>query len=305
MLRRLLILLLLVLSVSPLWADKQKIRLGVLAFRGVEQTLRLWAPTARYLSQALPEYYIEIVPLTHPQMKKALKAGTLHYVLTNTGHYVELEAEFHVTRITTLITKREGHALTHFGAVIFTRAGRKDIQTIADLKNKTFMAVKRHAFGGFRMTWDELVKNGVDPFSDFRKLLFSGFPVDKVAYAVRDGKVDAGTFRTGVLERLHRAGKINIRDFKIIGAKKHPGFPQLVSTALYPEWPFAKTHAAPAELTAKIVIALLQLKHTDEPAVVANIHGWTVPLDYQTVHELYMRLKVGHIKTWVKSLSRI
>ncbi len=296
MFRRLLILGLLFLSVSPLWADKQKIRLGVLAFRGVEQTLRLWNPTARYLSEVLPDYQIEIIPLTHPEMIKALKEETLHYVLTNTGHYVEIEALFHVTRITTLVTKREGHALTQFGAVIFTRAGRKDIQSIIDLKNKTFMAVKRHAFGGFRMTWDELLNNGVDPFSDFRKLLFSGFPVDKVAYAVRDGKVDAGTFRTGVLERLHRAGKINIRDFKIVGAKKHPGFPQLVSTHLYPEWPFAKTRIAPSELTAKIVIALLQLKHTDAAAVAANIHGWTVPLDYQAVHELYMRLKVGPYK---------
>ncbi len=296
MLRRFLILLLLLLSVSPLWADKQTVRLGVLSFWGVDQTLRLWTPTARYLSEVLPNYKVVIVPLTHPEMKKALKAGTLHYVLTNTGHYVELEAQFRVTRITTLITKREGHALKKFGAVIFTRATRKDIQSLADLKNKSFMAVKRHAFGGFRMSWDELSKHGVDPFSDFRQLTFSGFPVNKVAYAVRDGKVDAGTFRTGVLERLHREGKINIRDFKIIGARKYPGFPQLVSTRLYPEWPFSKTHKAPDELTSKIVVALLQLKHTDTPAIAANIYGWTVPLGYQSVHKLYQRLKVGPYK---------
>lgn len=296
MLRRLLIAFLLILNVESLWADKQKIRLGVLSFRGDEQTLRLWTPTARYLSNTLPEYEFEIVPLTHPAMKKALKAGTLHYLLTNTGHYVELEAAFHVTRIATLITKREGHALTKFGAVIFTRADRKDIQVIGDLKNKSFMAVKRHAFGGFRMAWDELLKNGVNPFSDFRELKFSGFPVDNVAYAVRDGKVDAGTFRTGVLERLHRAGKINKHSFKIIGEKKHAGFPQVVSTQLYPEWPFVKTRKAHSVLTAKVVIALLRLKHTDVAAVSAHVHGWTVPLDYQAVHELYMRLKVEPYK---------
>lgn len=279
-------------SLSAL-AEVREVRIGVLAFRGTEQTLRLWQPTADYLSNTVRGYRFVIVPLDHPGMKRALARHRLDFVLTNTGHYVELEAVYGITRIATLVNRHGNLGLDRFGAVIFTRADRKDLNTLRNLHGKTFVAVKPHAFGGFRMAWAELLKHGVDPFADLKELKFAGFPVDKVAYAVLNREADAGTFRTGVLERLHKAGKIDIKDFKILGRRQTKGFPLLHSTELYPEWPFARTNQAPAKITEKIIIALLKLDQDSPPSRLAGIKGWTVPLDYMKVHELYKTLKVG------------
>lgn len=277
-------------------ANVKEIRIGVLAFRGSSETVRLWKPTADYLSNNFPKYRFNIIPLDHPQMKKALSERKLEYILTNTGHYVELEALYGVTRIATVIKRHDNFAIKQFGAVIFTRANRNDIKSIKNLRGKSLMAVKKHAFGGFRMAWAELLKHGVDPFRDLKSLEFSGFPVDKVVYAVRDGKADVGTFRTGTLERLHQAGKINIKNYKILGLKRIPGFPLLNSTDLYPEWPFAQTNLAPTQLTKKLAIALLKMNPDSSPSRIAGLKGWTVPMDYMKVHDLYKKLKVGPYK---------
>lgn len=276
--------------------EKKIIRIGVLAFRGVEQTQLLWTPTANYLSNALPGFDFRIIALNHPDMRTALKKGGLEFVLTNTGHYVELEADFGITRIATLVNRYGELSLTQFGSVIFTRAKHPSVKSINDLSGKRFIAVKPYAFGGFRMAWYELLKHGIDPYKDLKRISFSGFPVDKVVFAVQKGEYDAGTVRTGVLERLHKNGKININDFTILAKKQPPDFPFLVSTELYPEWPFAKAASVSKELTERITIALLKLEANSEAAQKADISGWTVPLDYHKVHELYKHLKVGPYK---------
>lgn len=76
------------------------------------------------------------------------------------------------------------------------------------------MGVKKTAFGGFQMAWLELKNEGIDPFNDFSSLQFSGFPQDKIVYAVLNGKVDAGTVRTTTLERMAAEGLIDFNEFK-------------------------------------------------------------------------------------------
>ena len=275
------------------YADGPEVRIGVLAIHGTEHTQTAWDPTANYLNKAVPGFKFKIIPLEPPALLKALQAGVLEFVLTNTGNYVELEALYGITRIATVVNKHEALGLTQFGAVIFTRAKNQEIKTLKDLKKRSLLAVHPDAFGGFRMAWAELLRHGVNPHKDLARLEFSGFPVERIAYAVQEGRFEAGTFRTGVLERLHREGKIDLRQFRVLNQKSHSHFPLLLSTELYPEWPFARTKNATAELTGKVTIALLKLTEHSTPTVQAGIHGFTVPLDYQKVHELYKRLRVG------------
>jgi two-component system sensor histidine kinase TtrS len=88
-------------------------------------------------------------------------------------------------------------------------------------------------------------------------------------------------------------GKIRLKDLRVLNPRSHPGFPFLVSTRLYPEWPFAKLRSTPADLAQTVAIALLQMS-ADAPAGHAGgYRGWTVPLDYTPVHELYRELRLG------------
>ena len=264
-------------------------KIGVLAFRGGEDALKRWSATADYLSAAIPSARFEVVPLEPEELNAAVETGALGFVLTNTGNYVDLEARHGISRIVTLRTPSG----SVFGAVIFTRADRADVKTLNDLKGKSFMAVQPEGFGGLQMAWRELKAHGLDPFKDFKTLKFSGFPQDNIAFAVLKGEVDAGTFRTETLETMAAEGKIRLRDFRVMNPRSHPGFPFLVSTRLYPEWPFAKLKNTPPELAQAVALALLQIPENAPAAGAGGYRGWTVPLDYTPVHELYRELRLG------------
>ena len=267
--------------------------IGVLAFRGEENALKRWAPTTEYLNQKIPNTNFIILPMGLEELRKTVSLHDIDFVLTNTGQYVELEVFYGVSRIATVKNNINGQPSTSFGAVIFTRADRDDIQVIEDLKGKRFMGVKRTGFGGFQMAWRELIDHGVNPFKDFESLEFSGFPQDEVAYAVRDGLVDAGTFRSETLENMSREGKIKLSDYKILHPKQHLTYSMLHSTRLYPVWPFARLKHTPIEISEKVASALLSMPANSEAAIEGRIMGWTIPVDYQPVHELMRELRVG------------
>ena len=209
-------------------------RIGVLAFRGSKQTVRRWAPTADYLSQSNAGYRFEVVPLSLKQMNTAAKTGQVDFILTNPGNYVELEARFGVTRMVTLKSPKAMAESNVFGAVLFVKSDRTDLKTLSDLRGKRFMAVGRHAFGGFQMAWRKLKAVGLDPFQDFSELRFGGFPQDRIALAVLAGEVDAGTVRTGVLEDMVAEGKISSDDIRILDGVSHPDFRLKATTRLIP-----------------------------------------------------------------------
>jgi len=273
-------------------ADLQ-VTVGVLAHRGVDTAIEMWSPTIAYLEEHISGRKFRLMPLDLQQMSEALSRGELDFILTNPGNYVELEAGYGITRIATLLNIRQGRPSKRFGAVIFTRADRDDIRKLEDLRGKTFGAVDEGAFGGFQMAWLELKDAGIDPFDDFRELRFSGFPQDDIVYDVRDRRVDAGTVRTDILEGLAAQGNIDLTDFRILDQRSGDDFPFLHSTRLYPEWAFAKARLTPDALASEVAIALLQMPDGHPASQAGDYAGWTVPLNYQPVHDLFRQLEIG------------
>ncbi len=267
--------------------------IGVLAFRGADHAMRSWTPMARYLSLSIPGARFEIVPLPLPALRQATEEGLIDYVFTNPGQYVELEEAVGINRIVTLKKAITSGISNVFGAVIFVRADRHDIKTLDDLKGKVFAAVAPRAFGGFQMAWREFKAQGIDPFKDFKEILFMGFPQDDIVFAVRDGRADAGTVRTDVLETMDEEDKIKFGDFRVLNGQKLAGPKMALSTRLYPEWPMAAMPHVPAELSEKVALALLSLKPDSPEMLAAGYTGWTVPLDYKPVHDLFRDLEIG------------
>jgi len=283
--------LLLAAWLAPAAHADQAVRIGMLAHRA--ESLKLWSPTAEYLTQRLPGYRFRIVPFDNHSIGPAVAAGEVEFVLTNPGSYIELETKYGVTRMLTLRNLRQGMPYTQFGSVIFARTDRVDIETLSDLKGKSFMAVDKNAFGGFLMAWREFRDQGIDPFADFAELKFVGLPQDPIVYAVRDGKTDAGMVRTDTLERLAADGRIRLGEFRILNPQRAPGFPFALSTRLYPEWPFARARHTDDALAQRVAIALLELTPAHPASRASKSAGWTVPLDYTPVHDLYRELRVG------------
>lgn len=278
------------LATSAMAAD---VRIGVLALRGPEKTLESWSATADYLERQLPGNHFRIEPLGFEEVRLAVRQGRIDFVLTNPSYYVELESLYGVSAIATLRNRfigSTGHST--FGGVIFTRADRKDIRTLADLKKKAFVATDVSSFGGWHIGWRELQRQGLNPERDFARLSFAGTH-DAVVYAVRDGKADAGTIRTETLELMAAEGKIRLDDFYILNRQQIEGFPLLLSTSLYPEWPLARLHHVPDALAIRVAIALMQMPADNPAALAGNISGWTLPLNYQPVHEALRELRIG------------
>jgi len=280
-------------DVDNRFSQPEVIRIGVLAYRGKQETLKRWSPTASYLSSRIPGKHFEIVPVNLDEIDKAIRNGQLHFTLTNPGNYVGLETRYGASRIATLQTREKNRIRVHYGAVIIARADNARIRNITDLRGKSFMAVSPVAFGGFQMAWRELAQNNIDPFKDFSALKFAGFPQDEIVLAVLRGQVDAATVRAETLVRMGESGKVTMNQFRILNIQHAEQDPLPLSTRLYPEWPFATLRDTPRGLATQVAQALLAMDVDDPAAQAAHTAGWTIPLDYSPVHELMRTLQIG------------
>jgi signal transduction histidine kinase/ABC-type phosphate/phosphonate transport system substrate-binding protein len=269
------------------------IRIGVLAFRGTEMAYKRWGSIAKHLSRKLPEYRFTIHPYDLEGMSRAVENEDIDFVLTNPGNYVNLETTYGVTRIATLSNDYKGQQYTVYGASIFVRADKSDINKLSDLKGKSFMAVSENAFGGFQMAWRELHEAGMNPHSDFSRLEFSGFPQDKIVRSVLNGEVDAGTVRSETLARMADENKIDLEDIRILNPKFDKRYPFPHSTRVYPGWAFAKLLHTPDILAQRVLVALLVTYPEPSDFAADYTHKWTIPLDYSQVHETFRILKIA------------
>ncbi len=269
----------------------QPISIGVLSHRGDETALSDWSNTADYLSRALPEYRFYIDPLDFDEVDAAVGDGMVDFILVNPAIYVNLEARHRVSRIATMKNRWGNEVFNIFAGVIIARAERYDLNTLEDLHEGTFAAVDETSLGGFQMALREFKAKGINPYRDFLELRFLGTH-DKVVQAVREGRVDAGTVRSDILERMVGEGRIRLNEFRVIEQKHYADFPLLHSTRLYPEWPFSKVRYTSNELAHQVSSALAAMPEDAPAALAGNYAGWTIPLDYQPVHNLLRELRL-------------
>ena len=268
-------------------------RLGVLSFRSAESTLERWQPTADYLSRAVEGVRFDVLPMNYPELEAAIAAAELEFVLTNTGHYVQMEAGHGLTRLVTLIAAVRGEAVRTFGGVIFTRADHPTIRGIDDLPGHHMLGVGPGSLGGWQVAAEVLHDAGIDPERDLASLNFTGMPHDQVVEGVLAGTADAGTVRTGILEQMASEGRLDPAALRLLAPREIAGFPLHHSTRLYPEWPFSRMPHTPDALAEAATIALLEMPDNHPAAFAGGYQGWSAPLSYGPVHELFRKLEVA------------
>ncbi|MEO8119431.1 MAG: PhnD/SsuA/transferrin family substrate-binding protein [Rhodoferax sp.] len=259
-------------------------RIGLLAFLDTEAMSSQWTPLVNHLAAALPGYKPVLIQLDHAALREAVATQSVDFVITNPGSYVALEMEFGISRIATLDTAQAPSTMRAVGSAVIVRADRKDLVSLSDLAGKRVSAVGENAFGGFQVAWREFAQLGIDPFADFAQLDFVGLPMHKVTDAVTTGGVDAGIVRACTIENLP---SLPASGFRVLSPRREPDFPCQTSTRLYPDWPIATLHSTPPALAKSVATALLAMPVTPEGM------SWTVPADYQAVHELFRELQTG------------
>jgi len=243
-------------SISSLNNNKI-IKIGILAKYGYDATTQKWNQTAEYLTKNIPDYFFEIVPLGFDELLPAVENNKIDFIFADPAYYVMVERDYGCERIATLRNLTSAGDYTKYAGVIFTRADNDEIRDFSDLKGKKFMGVHKYSFGGWLMALRELKKAGLNPYNDFKEITF-GNTHQAVVIAVVAGEVDAGTVRSGILEKLSSENKININDLRVINQKTDEcPFKLLHSTSDYPEWPIAKLKNTPYNLAKKVMTSLI------------------------------------------------
>jgi len=287
-----LMLLSLLVVASP--GFSKEVKIGVRAHMGAERAVARWQATADTLGEKINGYTFTVVPYGSPD---AIVNGALDkefdFVIADPSAYVRMEVTAGAGKMLSLVNNWNGSPLVRFGSVVFTRKTQANLRNLEDLRGKRLMAVSPHAFGGWQLVLAEFRERNIDPTAFLGALTFSGGNQPAVVYAVRDGKVDAGVVRTGVLENMAADGQINIEDFRIVGPRQIAGFPFLASTDLYPEWVFAKLPGVSAKLESQVRQVLLDIWPDSRAAETGKYVGWQYPLNYQPVHALLQNLGVA------------
>jgi len=267
------------------------VRIGVLAFRNLEATAKTWQPTADYLQQHVPGYRFSIVPFHNEELEQAVADGALDFVLTQPEQYVILRNRHGLAALATLMTLAAKRPVMTFGGVIFTRANIPDIRTLEDVRGRRVAGVYENSLGAFRMQQWTLLKAGIQLPGDAKQLIFTGQPQDNVVKAVMNGDAEVGFVRTGVLESLASEGKLDLSRVRVLNLQSEQDFPQLLSTGLLPEWPFAAMRGAPESLTKAVTLALLKIPEDSAAAIAGKYYGFAPPGDYTPLEAILQRLK--------------
>ncbi len=283
------------------------VRVGVLSTRGKRHCLKKWDATADYLTAQIQGYSFSIVPLSFDKLEEAIKRREVEFFLANPSFYVSMEKLYGAMRIATLRNLHsDGSVHDRFAGVIFYRTKRNDINGFEDLRQKTFMAVSERSFSGWQMVWREFNDCDIDPYRDFMEMRFGGRH-EAVVYAVRNGDVDAGTVRSDTLERMLAEGSIKAGEFRVLEADReheceyrNRRLSFAHSTRSYPEWPFAETSHADRTLAREVALALIGMPANIKAAQDAQCAGWTIPQNYQSVHECLRELKLSPYEEYGK-----
>ena len=266
---------------------KEEVVVGVFAFQGEQAAISDWLPVLGYLNAALPAYHFRLDNFDAEGLRSAIRDQQVDLVITNPGYYVTMENEFGLSRIATLSSHAALSPARAIGSVVIARAERQDLRELSDLAGKRLAAVAPEAFGGYLVVAREMQRQGMEPEQALGELRFMGLPMTGIIDAVRRGTVDAGIVRACMLEQMARKGELRLEDFRVLSPRHEEGFHCALSTELYPDWPIAVTRSTDRALAKQVARALLAMPDSGESP------SWSVPADYQPVHDLYRALGKG------------
>lgn len=271
--RLLLILLCLLLTATQ---AQSAYKIGVLAKRGGVKALEKWGRHGVYLSESLGTRFI-IMPVKFASIPHMVQSQKIDFLLANPAIFAEMQEEYGLQAVATMVNRSSGKGVHQFGGVIFVKQD-SPVKTLAEIKGKTFGFVKHSSFGGLHAALHLLQQNGIDPRKDYDHYLELKTH-DNVVKAVAKGEVEVGTVRTDTLERMAGEGKIKMEDFRVLN-QVEDDFPFVHSTKLYPEWPMAVLAHTDKKIAEEVGKALRQMKPDSLEAQRAHIMGWEKEADY-------------------------
>src|SRR5438094_479086 len=170
---------------------------------------RKFAPLGKYL-EANIGMPLEFIPVTdYAATVEGLAAKKLDMVWYGGFTFVQARIRTNGTAIP-LVQRAEDEK---FQSVFITQPN-SGINSLADLRSKTFTFGSPSSTSGHLMPRWFLLQNGIDPDKDFKRVAFSGAH-DATALQVAGGKVDAGAMNISVWQKMLEQKKLDPSQVKV------------------------------------------------------------------------------------------
>jgi phosphonate transport system substrate-binding protein len=201
-----------------------------------------------YLNTSTDLAVRQIFPDTFQEHMNLIGRGQSDINFTNPFVYVKI-AEQYGARAFARVVEEHGR---DFRGQIIVRADDPRINTLDDVRGKSWIAVDPSSAGGYLFGLGHFLEHGIKP-KDFAQIAFAPGPggkQEKVVLAVLAGQYDVGTIREGTLEVLK--DKIDRDQIRV-----------LAETRWYPGWVFSARKGLDPEVIDTIKAAMTDLLWRD------------------------------------------
>jgi len=242
------------------------LKMGLIPADDAAEMLRAYEPVKEYLSEKLG-IPVEIqVTSDYTAAIEAMRSKHIDMAWFGPFSYIIAANVAGAEAIVNGVRRSDGKSDYH--SIIVVRAD-SGIETLEDLKGKSFAFVDPASTSGNLIPRKMLIENGINPDKDFSMSYYAGTH-NSVEYAVANRKVDAGADSDNSYDRMVKAGEIDPKINKIIYTSPSiPGSPIVVRGDL------------PADFKRKIQDALISM---DEQTIL-KVGGWGDIASYQTVSD--------------------
>jgi phosphonate transport system substrate-binding protein len=185
------------------------LRVSAIPDEAPTELLRKFAPLGQYLKKEL-DIPVEFVPVVdYAASVEALAAGKVDMVWY--GGFTHVQARHRTNNTAYAVVMRQEDLQFHSK---FIARADSSINSLPDLKGKTFAFGSVGSTSGHLMPRYFLQQAGLIPERDFQRFSFSGAH-DATAKWVESGKVDAGALNESVWDKLVQEGKVDTAKVKV------------------------------------------------------------------------------------------
>jgi phosphonate transport system substrate-binding protein len=200
--------LLLTLLLWPLSAAADVLKVSAIPDEAPTELLRKFAPLGKYLESEIG-IPVEFFPVTdYAAVVEGLAAKKLD--LAWLGGFTFVQARIKTGNAIPIVQRAEDEKFVSR----FITAQDSGINSLADLKGKTFAFGSVSSTSGHLMPRYFLLQATIDPDRDFKSVAFSGAHDATVAW-VESGRVQAGVLNGSVWDRLVEQKKVDLSKVKV------------------------------------------------------------------------------------------
>jgi phosphonate transport system substrate-binding protein len=226
----------------------------------------------------------QIFPDTFNQHMKMVDQNKIDISFSNPFIYVKIAKRYDAKAFARIV---EVLGKDWFRGQIICRKDNEQLKTVADCRDKTWIAVDSSSAGGYLYPLGHFIDNGLRK-EDFREIAFAPGPggkQEKVILSVFAGKYDIGTIREGALSVA--ANIVDTDKLRILAV-----------TDPYPGWVYAARNGLDQRIVDKIKEALLMLdfNNSDHWEILERAHFVDVieasDSDFDSIRQLSDKLGI-------------